>query len=335
MSENDNPAVDAHRDEIDAAVNDGGGCVEAWSSLNDLREDGPTNVDRRAAIKIVGGSVGALVGVGSASADEPASPSEVSVDPEVVSGADERRAVSAALTSRVYQQLSDRVRAEQSLFPDTDDTTVVRVEDQDGTAHEIVGIALRPTTDESDNRSSGETGHDSIAVVLKAGTVVSGRAIVTERAEGHEGVDGLTAAEAEAVDFTVSSTTYYTDDGEVRSGSASAAVAVEPGSGNGSVPSPEGISTAESNICWACTTIGNSVCALGCSVGAALICAAAGLAGGAPGIACGAIVGTLCGILSAAEDRFVGAGCGADYGIEAACYYGDYCEDNPLETHST
>lgn len=283
-----------------------------------MDENPDSNIDRRSVMKMLSGATTAAVGFGAVSGSAMATDGRTAISPDEVTGKERKRAVRVARTSEEFKTLRKKFTADEGYHvSNLKDATVVEMEDPDGTPHKIVGTKLER---KSSPASSSELDSASIALTLKDSNVVSAKAVVTTGDEASGQVSTSSPSE-----ISVSAETYTVNGNTLDSETSSVTVDPEKATSKSGQ-----ITTQESNACWACTLIGNTICGIGCSVGAALICAAAGLAGGAPGIACGAIVSALCFIFSSAQDRFVGAGCGPDYGIEMACYYADYCAENPL-----
>lgn len=90
-------------------------------------------------------------------------------------------------------------------------------------------------------------------------------------------------------------------------------------------PTEDEFSAAESGGCFACTVIGDAVCAVGCGLAISAACATTAVANLGAGVACGVIAGAFCTIITATRDRYAYAGCSGDFAIEAACYYAGYC----------
>lgn len=286
-----------------------------------MSEETNSNLKRRSVMKMLSGATTAAVSFGAISGSAIAADGSAKVGPEEVTGKERKRAIRAAQTSEEFKALRKKfAKDEDYRVSNLKDATVVEMDDAEGIPHIIVGKKLK--SKEFLQETSVGDNSASIAITLNDSDVVSAKTIVSTQ---QEAISQISTASSSA-DVNISAKTYTAEGDSLNSETSSVTVNPEKTDGG-----PDQISIQESDTCWACKLIGDTICAMGCSVGAALICSAAGLAGGAPGIACGAIVSALCGIFAAAEDRYVGAGCGPDYGVEAACYYADYCANNPLK----
>ncbi len=88
------------------------------------------------------------------------------------------------------------------------------------------------------------------------------------------------------------------------------------------------VSPSSSGVeCWACTTVGDVACTVGCGVGIAVICLSVSITSGLGGLGCGAVASTICGFLAATSERYLCAACQADYGVEWACHFAGWCAE--------
>lgn len=259
------------------------------------------------------------------------------VEATELNGRKRTRAIQTAIESQEYQTLMAKVEERGYQRADFDEPEVYEVKGPEGNSHRVVGFSLKSDTGTRRRRHS--RGKASTKKTASIGFSITGENVISAQVMFNErdvkrlngtSKQGRVAAQSgrstSHIEVSVSSETLVADGGSVEKETSSASLStkdLEDGSSK--------ISAQKSDGCWACTVVGNAVCAVGCSAGAAVICSAAGLAGGGPGIACGAIVAAFCGIIMAGGERYVGASCAGDIGIEAACYYADFCEDNPVQ----
>jgi hypothetical protein len=334
--------VESYQNELSDRVDDGGGCAEMWEALSSERNN--QRLPRRSLLRKIGIATGlSSIGLGSVG-----SASAISGSPTKSTGGRERpddfggvtstdlpdskrkEAIRTASESSQYAALERRLRTMPYSSPDFSGATVVEVEDPEGDTHLVVGMPLKNDVERSDSSRISTTSASSsasIALGISDDEVVTGRVVLTEQSVGREVRTSIPTSDTPnpEEDISITSTTFSVDGGEVVESTRSATLAPEQ------IGQPSGrVTTQESDVCWGCLLIGDTICELGCGAATAVICIAAGLAGGGPGIACGLIVGALCSIFLAARDRYAGASCSYDYGVEAACYYADFCADNPL-----
>ena len=295
-------------DEVNDAVNDGGGCVEAWESMNALRsKNDASNPDRRAAIKILGTGAMSVAGLGAA-ANRTSAKKPTGTSPEIdhVTGSEANKAVSTAIRTREFRNLRKKLHRDEGYSVKIPDASVLEVEDPDGNPHQIVAFQLEKRKRPRDSEDGVDVTAD-MSVTLQNGEVTRSRAVEFTSDTRNSG-DGS---------IPVSAKTYKPVGSEIRSNRTEAVVEENP--------TEDEFSVAESGGCFACTVIGDAVCAVGCGLAISAACATTAVANLGAGVACGVIAGAFCTIITATRDRYAYAGCSGDFAIEAACYYAGYC----------
>lgn len=195
------------------------------------------------------------------------------------------------------------------------------MDDEDGVPHLIVGIPLRRESATSSLPEEKETVAD-IAVVLRDGEVVITKGAVILR-DSTERISRMMSSESsDKTTITVTATSYQLTDGQVESRTQTKVIGDQPGS-------ESGITTMKSAGCFSCQLVGDIICTVGCGIGVSMVCAGSAVANLAAGYGCTIIAGILCGIFTAVNERYKGASCNGDFGIEFACYYAGYC-NKPL-----
>lgn len=121
---------DDYQEQLSSRVDDGGGCVEAWSELNDIRSEGETlSPDRRKAINLISA---VLIGSGITSSEASAKSNQstsktvniTSVDKEREKNRIARRARSDRAFIKIRNELrkESRSRGERSVWKATDES---------------------------------------------------------------------------------------------------------------------------------------------------------------------------------------------------------------------
>jgi hypothetical protein len=302
--------VKRHKEEISQEIGEGGGCVEAWNGLNNVREGEQSEQSRRAVIKILGGSAASVAGLAATGEDASAesTDNDRTLDPTEVTGAEARKSVASALRSDKLKALRREVSASEGLSINASDPQVIEVDDETGSSYHLVSLSVTGTPD-----LEGEvTSQDAVVTLSEDRKALFAKAV---------SVSQKSLADDEMLVFARS---HDATKSGVQSETSKAKVETDPaGSTSGGFQTADSRSTG----CFACQTVGDAVCAVGCSVGIAVICAGTAVANLAGGFACTVIAGTLCTILTATSERYVNAGCFGDLGIEWACYYADYCDE--------
>ena len=277
--------------------------------MNTIRDEDDTHPKRRAVIKLLGASAVSMGGLGTVAGRAGADGrNKSSFEFDRINGAEANKTVAAALRSEQYKDLHKTLRKEERYAPKVSEATVIEVEDPEGTPHRIVGFPLKGLGKPREPAEGVEVTADA-AITLRDKEALVGKAV--------RFTSGPRNPETNST--PVSTRSYTAANGTVESSTAEAVIEENPTEAD--------FSTAESTGCFACTTVGDVVCTVGCGLGISIICAGTAVANLAGGFACGIIAGALCGILAASSERYVGAACGADIGIEYACYYAGYCDE--------
>lgn len=303
---------------------------------------------RRSVLKMIGAGTVAFGGISGKSG---ARQTSTVLDIKKLDGDQSDTAISEAKSQSEFIRLKQRVLKREPVAINEAGTTVLEVSDQSGTPHQIVDFELERT----DGAGTGDDRPDGdIAVILRDGEYLRAsasllefddRALVTatnykfSSGQANKRInvgDSLTGTDNRK--SIVSERTEVNMKLDVGSGS-------DPGSLNGvstTTSAENTVTITEDDVdtttdvtvgrnsleCWACTVIGDAVCAAGCAVGGAAICGSLWIVGSfISGTACTAIAGAICAILNGGMERYMCASCVSDLGIEWVCHHAGYCSE--------
>lgn len=315
MAAEDNE-FDRTTEQVNEAVNDGGGCVEAWEAMSSLRDenDAPTP-DRRMAIKLFGAGAASMAGLSGltnrASADET---TKSPPTPNQITGPKAKEMVSVSLQTDIYEDIENTLWEQEQYVVEKSDPTVLEVSNDDGEKYQIVTFSLKEA---KMNRGSGE---DNENIADMSVTVHNGEAVRGEAALFTSGATSNSSNTQES-SIPISATTYKSTGGAVKSNTTEGVIEEESADNE--------ITPSSSNKCFACTVIGDAVCAIGCGIGITAACATSAVVNLGLGTACSVIGGAFCTILAAGRERYTGVGCSGDVAIEFTCYHAGYCNNKP------
>lgn len=324
--------------EVEKEIEDGGGCIEAWEAMNNVRdsEADSGNPDRRAVIKLLGAGAASVAGMGTASANDQTSDSEpiqeeagarrqhgngeakTEFDPQELAGSEARKAISTAISSRDYNDLVQQIQRAEEYVPKVGEATVLRVTDEEDVPHEIVSFPLAKLGKEAHGSENKETRAD-MAITLRNGQVVNSKGVVLESGAVPE--KQMAAESTGTTEIPITTRAYTATEDGIQTSSRKAVIEEGPATEN------EVSTQGKSAECWSCQIVGNAACTVGCGLGVAAICAGTAVANLAAGMGCTVVAGAVCLVLTSGAERYVGASCLGDIHIEWACYHAGYCDD--------
>lgn len=272
---------------------------------------------RRSVLQAIGAGAAGITTLGTMSVPSRAGNNQIEINE--VTGHRKSSLIGAAEKTDGFRKLKQRLLKAYQLRPDLSDITVLELPDPDGVLHQIVSIPFEETGKKADSVSK----EGDVAVIFEEEEVLRATGSVLH----YEDSVPVSATSIKATDDGLKTDTAEINvDVPLEGGLDSVSIQAD----DNTVTVTEGgdVHADASLQCWACKLIGDAICAAGCSVGMSAICGSLSIVGWViSGAVCTAIGGAFCTILLATSERYVGASCAGDIGIEWTCHYAGYCSE--------